>query len=194
MTWTLSSTGKPSSRGTGSGCPVALPSGRMPASLWLAPPRPCTSPGSAACHRIAPSPAGQPLTEFEDAVALDDDGDVAFLAGPLSDDADPSDEGSPGVLVLRGGAVSLLAYPGQVLGTGKVTGVALGPAGGGALAAPSIGPDGTVAFFASLDGNAEVIARTASENVLPTQPGDENVVWSPNGRPLRSEVAENAEG
>ncbi len=93
---------------------------------------------------IAPSPAGQPLTEFQDAVALDDEGDVAFLAGPLSDDADPSDEGSPGVLVLRGGAVSLLAYPGQVLGTGKVTGVALGPAGGGALAAPSIGPDGTV--------------------------------------------------
>src|SRR5207249_4317179 len=83
-----------------------------------------------------------------DAVALDDEGDVAFLAGPLSDDANPSDEGSPGVLVLRGGAVSLLAYPGQVLGAGKVTGVALGPAGGGALAAPSIGPDGTVAFFA----------------------------------------------
>ena len=116
---------------------------------------------------IAPSPAGQPLTEFQDAVALDDDGDVAFLAGPLSDDADPSDEGSPGVLVLRGGAVSLLAYPGQVLGAGKVTGVALGPAGGGALAAPSIGPDGTVAFFASLDGNAEVIARTAGRGALP---------------------------
>src|SRR5439155_532482 len=116
---------------------------------------------------IAPSPAGQPLTEFQDAVALDDEGDVAFLAGPLSDDANPSDEGSPGVLVLRGGTVSLLAYPGQVLGAGKVTGVALGPAGGGALAAPSIGPDGTVAFFASLEGNAEVIARTAGRGVQP---------------------------
>src|SRR5438132_1377883 len=116
---------------------------------------------------IAPSPAGQPLTEFQDAVALDDDGDVAFLAGPLSDDANPSDEGSPGVLVLRGGVVSLLAYPGQVLGSGGVTGGALGPAAGGALAAPSIGPDGTVAFFASLEGNAEVIARTAGRGVQP---------------------------
>src|SRR5438128_1032991 len=116
---------------------------------------------------IAPSPAGQPLTEFQDAVALDDDGDVAFLAGPLSDDTNPSDEGSPGVLVLRGGVVSLLAYPGQLLGPGKVTGVALGPAGGGTLAAPSIGPDGTVAFFASLEGNAEVIARTAGRGALP---------------------------
>ena len=120
---------------------------------------------------IAPAPAGQTLTEFQDAVALNDEGDVAFLAGPLLDasaDANPSDEGGPGVLALQGGVVSLLGYPGQALGPDKVASVALGPVGGGEVAAPSLGPDGTVAFFVSLNGgNAEAIVHSAGSQVLP---------------------------
>ncbi len=120
---------------------------------------------------IAPGSDGQTLTEFQDAVALNGAGDVAFLAGPLfdlSDDASLTDQGSPGVLVLHDGTVTLLGYPGQKIGPDKVTGVMLGPAGAAAVAAPSIAPDGTVAFFVALNGgNAEAIVRTSGSEVLP---------------------------
>jgi hypothetical protein len=120
---------------------------------------------------IAPVPADQPLTEFQDPISLNDRGDVAFLAGPLfdlSDDASLTDVGSPGVLVSRAGVVTLVAYAGQQIGLDKVTSVALGPTAGGQLATPAIAPDGTVVLFVSLNGgNAEAIVRWDGSIVLP---------------------------
>jgi hypothetical protein len=119
-----------------------------------------------------PLPLDQPLTRFEDPVALNEQGDLAFLAGPLldpSDDADAAGEGEPGVLVCRRGVLHLIGYPGQRIGTDRVTGVRLGPAGGAALAPPALGGDGGVTFFVALNGgSAEAIVRwTDGDGVEP---------------------------
>ncbi|HLY37964.1 MAG TPA: choice-of-anchor tandem repeat NxxGxxAF-containing protein [Candidatus Binatia bacterium] len=108
---------------------------------------------------------GQLLTEFEDAVALNDRGDVAFLAGPLSANV-ASD--TPGVLVASGGVVTLIGYPGERIDNDPVTGVALGPIAGSALAPPSLAPDGSVAFFVAMNGgNKEALLRWDGHCVAP---------------------------
>ena len=59
---------------------------------------------------ITPPPLDAPLFEFQDAVSLNDNGEVAFLAGPIfdpSDVADPDDEGGPGVLVYAAGTTTV---------------------------------------------------------------------------------------
>ena len=119
---------------------------------------------------ISPMPANQPLVTFEDVVSLNDQGDVAFVAGPLVDPADTSTspDPKPGILACRAGVVTLLAYPGLKIDTHVVTGVALGPFGGSQIPSPSIGPDGSVAFFVSLnDGNTEAIAGWDGHEVRP---------------------------
>jgi hypothetical protein len=120
---------------------------------------------------IAPMPANQPLLEFEDQVAVNDAGDVAFLAGPLFDlspDAALNDTGNPGVLVLHAGVVTLAAYPGEKVGNDRITGPTLGPSGGSALAGPSIAPDGTLVCYVSLnDGNSEAMLRFDGTTLLP---------------------------
>jgi hypothetical protein len=117
---------------------------------------------------LSPMPLDQKLVQFEDPVSLNDQGDVAFLAGPLVDPADQSTspDATPGVLVCRAQVVTLVAYPGQQIDSHVVTGVALGPFGGSVLPTPSIAPDGSVAFFVSLnDGTAEAIAAWDGESV-----------------------------
>jgi hypothetical protein len=101
-----------------------------------------------------------PLQDFEDPLALNDSGDIAFFAGPLYDPSDgiPEDR-SPGLLVYQSGMVIVVTYPGRDLGTDPIGSFRLGPAAGSGLAAPSIAPGGQVAFFASLArGSREAIA------------------------------------
>ncbi|HJQ83740.1 MAG TPA: choice-of-anchor tandem repeat NxxGxxAF-containing protein [Candidatus Binatia bacterium] len=119
---------------------------------------------------LAPMPVDQVIFEFQDQVALNDRGDVAFLAGPLYDLENDGGlgEGSPGVLVWSAGVVTLLAYPGQEIGFDRVTGVALGPSAGSQLAGPSLGADGTLVFYVSLNGGgAEAIVRWDGAILLP---------------------------
>lgn len=113
----------------------------------------------------APFPNDQTLFEFGDTVALNDAGDVLFIAGPLfdlSDDASLSDEGGPGIVVWRQGATYLVAFPGQpIAGRGRITSIELGPDGGSDLAPPAFAPDGQIVFFASLNGgSSEMLIRT----------------------------------
>src|SRR4029077_11774282 len=114
-------------------------------------------------------PAGNTLIEFQDDVSLNDNGDVAFLAGPVTDPTDTSiDPDTPGALLYSAGTVTVLAYGGQHLGGDKITGFTLGPNGGSAVTTPSIAPDGTVAFFAALNGgNGEAILRWDGHVLLP---------------------------
>lgn len=101
-----------------------------------------------------------PLSDFEDPVAIDDYGDVVFMAGPLYDIADGVPDGpSPGILMCSAGIITVIAYPGRMLGPDQISSFQLGPAGGSVLAPPSLTPDGRVAYFASLAGGSrEVIA------------------------------------
>jgi hypothetical protein len=111
---------------------------------------------------------GQPVIEFEEPVAIDDAGDVAFLAGPLINlaSSDATDFGSPAVFVASGGAVTLVSYDGQTLGPDRVSGTTLGPFGNEQLAGPSLAADGSVVFFASLDGGGgEVIVRCSHDHL-----------------------------
>jgi hypothetical protein len=115
---------------------------------------------------IAPMPLDQPVFEFQDDVAINDRGDVAFLAGPLV--SDTSLEDAPGVMVWSAGVVTLVAYPGQKLGPDTVTGVTLGPLGGSQIAPPALAPDGTLFYFVSLNGgNGEAIVRWDGQIALP---------------------------
>lgn len=110
-----------------------------------------------------------PLFEFGDVVAINDAGDVACTGGPIfdnSDDASLGDlEGSPGVIVIRGGAALLLGFPGlkvETFGSGatKISDLALGPEEGSRIAPPSLMPDGKVIFFAQLNnGSSQAILR-----------------------------------
>ncbi len=110
-----------------------------------------------------PMPLDQPLSEFQDPVALNDAGDIVFLGGPLFDpspNADPNSDGEPGVVVYHGGVVSLIGYPSQLVGPDRVTGIKLGSSGANALAPPALAPDGSIVFFVSLNGgNGEAILR-----------------------------------
>jgi hypothetical protein len=110
-----------------------------------------------------------PLFEFGDVVALNDAGDVACTGGPIfdnSDDASFADlEGSPGVIVIRGGTPLLVGFPGLAVetfgsGTTRISDLVLGPEAGSRLAPPSLTPDGKVIFFAQVnDGSSQVILR-----------------------------------
>jgi len=117
-----------------------------------------------------PMPLDQRLGEFLDPVALNDRGDVAFLAGPLFDeDADPTDDGVAGVVAVVNGVPRLVGWPGQLVGSDRVTDFRLGAAGGDELAPPALAADGSVVFFASMNGgNAEAILRwTGGDSATP---------------------------
>jgi hypothetical protein len=131
-----------------------------------------TAGGVAAIVRAGLAPvAGTPLLRFEDAVALNDVGDVAFLAGPFrdGDTVDDPTDAAPGVLLWRHGAVTLIARPGQRLGDDDVTALALSGAVGGGVVPPQLTADGRVIFLASLNGgSAETIyAWSESTGVRP---------------------------
>jgi hypothetical protein len=113
---------------------------------------------------IAPPPLDKALTDIDDAVSVNDAGDVAFLAGPVLDDSGVAESGSPAVLVSTAGVVTLLAYPGQSFGVGnRIVSVGLG---GSTIAPPAIAPDGSVVFFVSLT-DGEAIARWDGKVVVP---------------------------
>ncbi|HEV7730553.1 MAG TPA: choice-of-anchor tandem repeat NxxGxxAF-containing protein [Candidatus Binatia bacterium] len=118
-------------------------------------------------------PAGFPNDQtlspggFGDTLVLNDQGDVVFTVEPFfdgSDDASLDDiDGSPGVLLYHAGMTFLLGYPGQpILGRGRITSIRLSAVAGSAVAPPTLAPDGTVVFFASLNGgSSEMILRNA---------------------------------
>lgn len=105
-----------------------------------------------------PTPLPQELDDFGEVVALNDQGDVAFTAGPLFDaDLNSTDiQGVPGVLVLSQGNLSVVGYPGrQVNGRGRITDVTLGTDGGNDVAPPALTADGTLIFFGVLNSGKE---------------------------------------
>jgi hypothetical protein len=111
-------------------------------------------------HVTQPSARDGTLTAFEDPVAFNDAGDIAFAAAIRFTDgtADPVTS----ALVFHAGMVFPLVYSGRSIGPARVTGIELGPEAGSLLAPPSLAPDGTVVVFASLNGGAsESIARAA---------------------------------
>jgi hypothetical protein len=113
---------------------------------------------------ITPAPLGKALTTIEDAVSLNDAGDVAFLAGPVLDDSGVADTDTPAVLVSSAKVVTLLGYPGQRFGeTNRIVSVGLG---GSTIAPPTIAPDGSVVFFVSLT-DGEAIAHWDGKAVTP---------------------------
>src|SRR5262245_30770365 len=110
-----------------------------------------------------------PLDEIGDVVAINDAGDVACTAGPIFDDSEDAGlgdlEGSPGVVLIRGGVPLLVGFPGlevETFGTGttRISDLALGAEGNGRIAVPSLTPDGKVIFFAQLNsGSSQAIVR-----------------------------------
>lgn len=107
---------------------------------------------------LEPSPFEQRVDDFDSVVSTNDAGDVIFAAGPLIDSSiDSTDlDGAPGVFLLHGANLMLLAYPGKSVPTrGRITGLSLGPDGGNAVAPPVIAADGTVAFIASLNSGGQ---------------------------------------
>ncbi len=108
------------------------------------------------------------LTEFDDGLALDDQGTVAFTGGPLGTPSGqpgcPLGDPSFGVVVRTpDGAKTPLACPGHHIASGEIaSGAILPPVAGSAVAVPSITPDGTVVFFTSInDGAAGAILRAS---------------------------------
>ncbi len=118
-----------------------------------------------------PTPFQQELDDFGEVVALNDQGDVAFTAGPLIDnDLESTDvEGVPGVFVLSQGNLSVVGYPGaQVNGRGRITDVTLGTDGGNDVAAPALTADGTLVFFGVLNaGKEQAFFRVAPPYTVP---------------------------
>ena len=111
-----------------------------------------------------------PIAEFSDVVAINDAGDVLCTGGPLFDNSDDASfddiDGSPGVVLIRSGAPPLLVgFPGQRVELfeerlGRITELALGPELGSRPAVPTLGPDGTVVFFAIVNnGSGQAIFR-----------------------------------
>jgi hypothetical protein len=112
--------------------------------------------------------AADPLDSFDDVVALNDAGDVAFTGGLLFDnsiDSSFSDSGSPGVVVIHAGTPLLVGFPGEPIGgpaaaIAKIASLTLGPDQGSRVAPPSLTPDGKVVFFAQINGgSAQMILR-----------------------------------
>jgi hypothetical protein len=121
-----------------------------------------------------------PIAELGDVVSINDAGDVLCTGGPLfdnSDDANFSDvDGSPGVILIKPGARPLLVgFPGQRVELfeerqGRISELTLGPEEGSRTAAPALGPDGAVVFFAIVNnGSRQAIFRVdpVSRSVFP---------------------------
>jgi hypothetical protein len=106
-------------------------------------------------------------TFFDDVVALNDAGDVAFTGGPLTDLSpnSTSTADSSGVVVIHAGTPVLVGFPGEPIGgvaaaIAKVSSINLGPAQGSIVAPPALLPDGKVVFFAQINGgSAQMILR-----------------------------------
>src|SRR5262249_35036370 len=130
--------------------------------------------------QFAASFKADPLEEFDDVVALNDAGDVAFTAGPLFDnslDSNLTDESSSGVVVIHAGVPLLVGFPGEPVGlggiSGKMSSLNLGPDQGSRVAPPGLMPDGRVVFFAQMNGGssqiivrADPVARTLTPLVV----------------------------
>lgn len=105
-------------------------------------------------------PVNAILTEFGNAVTLNDGGDIGFTGGPMGGSCDPAAEIEYAAGVYRNGVTSLVGYPTQSLTLGRVTGVRLGTAGDSLLAPPSIAPNGSATVFVSIsDGAVEALRR-----------------------------------
>ena len=109
-----------------------------------------------------------PMQEFDDVVALNDAGDVAFTGGPLFDNSlnsSFSTTDSPGVVVIHDGVPMLVGFPGEPIGgvaaaIAKVSSLDLGPSQGSLVAPPALLPDGKVIFFVQINGgSAQMILR-----------------------------------
>src|SRR5262249_15213073 len=109
-----------------------------------------------------------PMQQFDDVVALNDAGDVAFTGGLLFDNSlnsNFSTAGSSGVIVIHGGGSPLVGFPGEPIGgvaaaIAKVSSLDLGPNQGSIVAPPALLSDGKVIFFAQINGgSAQMILR-----------------------------------
>src|SRR5262245_2939496 len=109
-----------------------------------------------------------PMQEFDDVVALNDAGDVAFTGGLLFDNSlnsNFSTAGSSGVIVIHGGVSTLVGFPGEPIGgvaaaIAKVSSLDLGHLHGSSAAPPARAPDGKVIFYAQINGrSAQMILR-----------------------------------
>ena len=79
------------------------------------------------------------------------------------------DDDIPGVLVFHAGMVTLIGHSGKKITLGavasRISSVALGSAAGGQVPVPALEPNGSVIFFASLNGgSSEVILRADADN------------------------------
>lgn len=108
-------------------------------------------------------PINQRVTSFGDSVALDDQGDLAFIGGDFADfspDANVLNDGTTAIVILHAGMLNVVGYPGEPLLNDRVSSIALGPAAGSVDAPPSLAPDGSVAFLVTLNGGgSQAIAR-----------------------------------
>ncbi len=157
-------------------------------------------------------PQQQTIDKLGNLLSLNDAGDVAFTAGPLSGPSDfrcldgaqkgrpcggddsrcdssagagdgicspitpqAIDDDIPGILLYRSGIVKLIAHSGKKVTVpnanstaavaSRISGIVLGSAAGGQVAVPAIEPNGSVIYFASLNGgSSEVILRADANN------------------------------
>jgi len=112
---------------------------------------------------IAPMPVGVPLTDIEDPLAINENGDVAFLGGPAYD-PDPTKpitgDGAIAVLVVSHGMTEYVAWPGLKVGTGIYSDSTLPSIAGSDPAAPGITADGNAVYYASLNsGSSGALVR-----------------------------------
>jgi hypothetical protein len=123
-----------------------------------------------------PDPHDQRITEFRDAVAINEDDGVAFLATPLFDYSflepdqmpDPGDAAF-GILYGTGGPVEAVLYPGQKFESrGRVTDIQLQSEFASAPPGASFAANGDVIGYAVLNGgSSEVLARVAGPGQPP---------------------------
>jgi len=119
------------------------------------------------------------ITAFADPIAVNGGGDMVFVASLSPTGGQSTADSVAAVLRYRAGKVQTIACPGQQFGhscdpgaqppAGTLTDFVLSTVGGSVPAAPALGPDGTVTFFASLDRHkSEAIVRSdgTSECVL----------------------------
>jgi hypothetical protein len=114
----------------------------------------------------------QTVTEFADAVAIAEDGTVAFLASPVYDfsfvePGTPPDASVAGFGLLAGDGVTIepLAYPGQALEEhGRITDVRLQSEFTSEPPGARYAPDGTVVAYVTLNGgNSEALVRIEAD-------------------------------